>query len=246
MSRLCNAAVIAVAFLCLATSVGTAACATAAGNDRVIERTVSASKVRELVVKANVGEVRVVTGSTEDVVLRLRVKAKEYRSWLLTSRKGDPGQAELVDETTGDSLRLELRYPGDRDGIEEDWSLEVPARLAARITLGVGSVRVRGIAGGVQLKVNVGEIEAEVPGGNVDAEMNVGDIRVTTASKSYDRIRLDANVGDAKISGADSGAVRHSSGYGPGSSASLDGDGRDRIRLEVNVGDASLRISGAS
>ncbi|MGH9860185.1 MAG: hypothetical protein ACRD5F_09205 [Candidatus Acidiferrales bacterium] len=241
MNRLRNC--IPVALLCYATALG--ACASAAGNERVIERTVPAGKARELVVKASVGDIRVVTGGTDDVVLRLQVKAKEYRSWLLVSRQGDPSQAELVAETAGDALRFELRYPGDRDGIEEDWSLEVPARLAARITLGVGSVRVRGIAGGVLLKVNVGEIEAEVPGGNIEAEVNVGDIRATTGSNSYERIRLDANVGDAKIIGADSGAVRHSSGYGPGSSASLDGDGRDRIRLEVNVGDASLSIRGA-
>lgn len=223
-----------------------AACSAAAvGDERIIERTVPAAKARELVLKANVGDVRVVTGGTDDVVLRLRVKAKEYRSWLLSSRKGDPSQAELVAETEGDALRFELRYPADRDGIEEDWSLEVPARLAARITLGVGNLHVRGIAGGVQLKVNVGEIEAEVPGGNIEAEVNVGDIRATTASSSYERIRLDANVGDAKIIGADSGAVRHSSGYGPGSSASFDGAGRDHIRLEVNVGDASLNIRGS-
>ncbi len=219
--------------------------AAAVGDERIIERTVPAAKARELVLKANVGDVRVVTGGTDDVVLRLRVKAKEYRSWLLASRRGDPSQAELVTETAGDSLRLELRYPGDRDGIEEDWSLEVPARLAARITLGVGKLHVRGIAGGVNLKVNVGEIDAEVAGGDIEAEVNVGDIRVTTASGSYGSVRLDANVGDAKIIGADSGAVRRSSGYGPGSSASLDGDGRDRIRLEVNVGDASLNIRGA-
>lgn len=219
-----------------------ASTAGASSDERLIERTVPAAKVRELAVRGHVGNIEISTGRTDDVVLRLRLKPKEYSSWLFTRRSGDPERAELRSETRGDTLAFDLAYDGDRDGLEEHWSFEVPARLAARLNLSVGDINVRGLSGGLELKVNVGDIVADIPEGSVDAKVNVGDIKVTTATNSYDRVRLEANVGGTRIDGVDSGRVRRSRGYGPGDSISIDGDGRDRIRLEVNVGDASLRL----
>lgn len=219
-----------------------------AAEERLIERTIPAAKLSELSVKARVGDIRVTTGRTDEVLIRLRIKPKEFSGgWFSSRREGDPAKAELSSETRGSTLHLDIRYPDDRDGIEEQWTIEAPARLAARLSVSVGNIEVRGLAGGLDLKVNVGDIEADIPEGDVDAEVNVGDIRVTTATSSYGRVRLDANVGDASIS-APSGArpVKRSRGYGPGDSASLDGGGRDRIRLDVNVGGASLRISSRS
>jgi len=223
-----------------------AASAASASDERVIERAIPAGKIRELAVKGHVGEINIVTGNSDNVVLRLRLKPKEYGGWLFGRSKGDPERAELRSETRGDSLAFDLRYDGDRDGLEENWSFEVPARLAARIHFSVGDINIRGLTGGLDLKLNVGDIIVEIPEGSVNAEVNVGDIRVNTATGSYGSIRLEANVGGTRIDGADSGRVKRSRGYGPGDTAWLDGDGRDRIRLEVNVGDASLRIRTAN
>jgi len=213
-----------------------------ASDERVIERTIPAAKVRELAVKGHVGKIEVSTTAGDNVVLRLRLKAKEHGGWLFSRRRGDPDRAELRHDTRGETLAFDIRYDGDRDGIEEEWDFRVPARLAARLHLSVGDIDVRGLSGGLELKVNVGDIRADIPEGSVTADVNVGDIRIVTASRSLDRARLEANVGGTRIEGADSGVVRRSRRYGPGDSASFDGNGRDRIRLEVNVGEASLRI----
>lgn len=226
----------------VALALALAASTASASDERVIERTLSAAGVRELAVKGHVGKIEISTAHSENVVLRLRLRAKEYGGWLFSRRKGDPQRAELRHETRGDVLAFDLRYDGDRDGLEEQWDFQLPARLAARLHLSVGDIDVRGLAGGLTLKVNVGDIRADIPEGSVTAEVNVGDIQVITASRSLDRVRLEANVGGTRIDGPGSSAVRRRRGYGPGDSAALDGDGRDRIRLEVNVGDASLRI----
>jgi hypothetical protein len=217
-----------------------------ASDERLIERTVSAAGVRELAVKGHVGKIEVSNTTGDNVVLRLRLKPKEYDGWLFSRRKGDPERAELRSETRGDTLAFDLRYDGDRDGLEEHWDFQVPARLAARLNLSVGDINVRGLSGGLELKLNVGDITADIPEGSVTADVNVGDIRVVTSSRSLDRARLDANVGGTRIEGVDSGDVRRSRGYGPGDSIAYDGNGRDRIRLEVNVGDASLRLRPVS
>lgn len=243
MPRLCQVrAGLGVLALALAAS---AACAAPAGGERLIERTVSAAGIQELAVKGHIGKIEVRTTTADQVVLRLRIKPKSYRSWLFTSREGDPDRAELRSEARGATLAFDLRYDDDRDGIEEHWEFQVPARLAARLNLNVGDIDVRGLSGGLTLKLNVGDISADIPAGDVTADVNVGDIKVTTATISYGLIRLEANVGGTRIEGAGSARIRRSRGYGPGDSASLEGDGRDRIRLEVNVGDASLHLRPA-
>lgn len=237
--RKAKAGLVALALVC---AVSTAS----ASDERLIERTVPAKGVRELAVKGHVGKIEISATNSDNVLLRLRLRAKEYGGWLFSRRKGDPERAELRHEMRGDVLAFDLRYDGDRDGLEEQWDFQVPARLAARLQLSVGDMDVRGLAGGLTLKVNVGDIRADIPEGSVTADVNVGDIQVITATRSLDRVRLDANVGGTRIEGVDSSEVRRSRGYGPGDSASLDGNGRDRIRLEANVGDVSLRIRSVS
>jgi len=225
--------------------IASAACATPANGERLIERTVPASGIQELAVRAHVGKIDIRTTTADQVVLRLRIKSKSYRSWLFTSREGDPDRAELRSETRGATLAFDLRYDGDPDGLEEHWEFQVPARLAARLNLSVGDIDVRGLSGGLTLKLNVGDITADISAGDVTADVNVGSIKVSTATNSYGLVRLEANVGGTRIDGAGSARIRRSRRFGPGDSASLDGDGHDRIRLEVNVGDASLHLRPA-
>ncbi len=208
---------------------------------RLIERTFPAEKAREFSVKGHVGRIRVNTGPSAEIRLRLELRAKTHSGWFFSRRKGDPHAADLVAGTRGDALSFDLRYQGDRDGLDETWILDVPARLAAELDLAVGDITVRGLAGGLRLKVQVGDIEAEVPEGSISAETNVGDIRVTSATSSYGAVDLSANVGDTQLDLA-GGRVRQRKAHGPGDHTSVEGTGRDRIRLQTNVGDASLAL----
>jgi hypothetical protein len=227
-----------------ALTLGFARLAVAGADDaesRTIERTFAAESLKDFRVKGNVGKIVVVTTMSDSIRLRLDLRVRTQHG-LFGSRKGDPHAVELDADSGADTIAFGLRYAGDRDGLDETWTLEVPARLAARLELAVGDLDVRGLEGGVKLSVNVGDIEAEVPRGDITARTNVGDIRVTSATDSYGDVELEASVGDTHLT---QGAhrVRHPKPAGAGNRISLDGPGRDRIQLKTSVGDATLVLS---
>ena len=227
-----------------ALALGLASLAVAGPGDpeyRTIERTFAAESLKTFSVKGNVGKIVVSTTTSDSIRLRLELGVRT-QGGLFGSRKGDPHAAELDADSSADVIDFGLRYAGDRDGLDETWTLEVPARLAARLELAVGDMDVRGLEGGLKLSVNVGDIEADVPRGDITARTNVGDIRVTSATDSYGDVELEASVGDTHLTQGDH-RVRHPKPAGAGNRISLDGPGRDRIRIKTNVGDASLVLS---
>jgi hypothetical protein len=229
-------AVVTLALLC-------AAPATALSDRRDITKSFPAASLQGFSVEARVGDISIRAAQTSEITLRLELEARdEGGGWFWRGRKGNPHAVELDAHSSGGTLRLTLR--GERKGLRERWTLQVPARLAAEAKLEVGDLQARGLEGGVRFKVNVGDIEIDIPQGGIDAKVNVGDIRARTATDAYDYVHLESNVGDADLR---VGARRiESSGrrrYGPGEDVRWSGTGRDRIRLEVNVGDASLDIT---
>lgn len=244
MRRVTPARTASVLAFLLAVPLGHAAPAARSDDERVIDRTLSAENVRELVVRGQKGTIRITGRSDEKVVLHLKLEAKE-REGFFGKRRGDPYAVELVTETTGDRLRLDLSPDDEREGLEETWDLEVPSRLAAWADLVVGKIDVRDVAGGLDLHMSVGDIELDVPRGNIRARTNVGNIRATTGTSSYGDVDLRSNVGDThlELSGH---TVKYDKPPGAGNHISLNGSGQDRIDLRVNVGDASLRIQSAS
>lgn len=210
---------------------------------RTISRNFPAASLQGFRVEGRVGTIRVRATNSNDVSLKLELEARREGGWLFGS-KGDPRDVELDESSAGGTLRLSLR--GERRGLNETWTLTVPARLAAEIKLDVGDVEARDIEGGVRISVNVGNLELDIPRGAIEAKVNVGDIKARTGTDAYDDVRLEANVGGADLR---VGSQRISSSnrrrYGPGEDVHWSGTGRDRIRMEVNVGDASLVIGKA-
>jgi len=210
---------------------------------RTISKNFPAASLQGFRVEARVGDVRVRATNTNEISLKLELEARREGGWLLGS-KGDPRDVELDESTGGSTLRLSLR--GNRKGLNERWTLTVPAKLAAEIKVDVGDVEARDIAGGAHITVNVGNIELDIPHGEIDAKVNVGDIKARTATDAYDDVRLESNVGDADLRvGSQRINSNNKRRYGPGEDVRWSGTGRDRIRMEVNVGDASLVISKA-
>ncbi|GEM_PF-1464273 len=236
------------AALALSLSLVLATPAAAASDDpdyRLVTKSFPAAKLKEFSVKGHVGKIRVNATASDEIRLRLELRAKSYSGWLFGRRRGDPHAAQLDADVHGEALSLNLDYKGDRDGLEETWTLDVPARLAAQIELAVGDMDVRGLRGGLKLSVNVGDIEADVPEGSITAKTNVGDITVTSATDSFGAVDLSANVGDTHLTQRGH-RVRYRKPPGAGNHITLDGPGRDRIRLETNVGDATLTLRAAS
>lgn len=220
--------------------------ATAAAQDsrpasRTIERTIAAADLKTLDVKANVGKIRLTAGSGDKVVVTLVLTAQRRdRSWLGLSRWGDPAAVELDVSKGGSRLGLDLR--GEREGLKEEWTIEAPERLAARLRVNVGELEARDLSGGIDARVNVGDLSVEVPRGGIDAETNVGNLRVVTSTRSYGNVHVEANIGgvDLRLGGRRVESRRRR--YGPGDSISISGRGDDNIRLRSNIGDARLEI----
>jgi len=207
---------------------------------RTIERTVAAADVKTLDVKANVGKIRLTAGRGDSVVITLVLTAQQRnRGWLGRDRWGDPAGVELEVKSGGGRLALDLR--GEREGLKEEWTIEAPERLAAKLRMGVGEMEVRDLSGGIDARVSVGDLRVEVPRGEIDAETNVGDVRVVTSTRSYGNVRVEANVGgvDLRLRGH---RVEHRRPAGAGDRMSLSGPGEDNIRVRANVGDARLEI----
>jgi len=208
---------------------------------RTISKNFPAASLQGFCVDARVGDVRIRATSGSEISLKLELEARREGGWLLGS-KGDPRDVELEESSSGGTLRLSLR--GERKGLQERWTLLVPAKLAAEVKVDVGDVEARDIEGGARITVNVGNIELDIPRGAIDAKVNVGDIKARTGTDAYDDVRLESNVGDADLRvGSQRVGTSNKRRYGPGEDAHWSGTGRDRIRMEVNVGDASLVIA---
>jgi hypothetical protein len=235
--------------LCLAGTAGRSA--TGAQNakpaPRDIDKTYEAAKLKSLSVEARVGKIELRAGHGDKVVLRLHIEPKRRSGGMLRRGEwGDPSALEFREDTSGNELRLDLRVPSswgrnDGEGYEETWTLEAPARLAARLHVNVGNVEVEGMDGGCELKANVGDVKAHVTGGNITAEANVGSITVESSTPSYGNIEMEANVGDVHFM-LDDHRVSTPKPPGAGNHFSMDGPGRDRIRLKTNVGSTHLTI----
>jgi hypothetical protein len=88
-------------------------------------------------------------------------------------------------ERLGDGLRLALRLPsGDVTGLHGHLRLRVPPRLAVRARVGMGSLKVRDLAGDVRLGLGMGELDLAL------ARHGVGSLRLASSVGSA-VLRLD-------------------------------------------------------
>jgi hypothetical protein len=209
-----------------------------AQSEKNLDGKVPATSLKSIDVRGRVGSIRLTPGSEAEIRYSVRLKGKT--EWhLFGARTGHPERLEMVEDRHGDVLTLDLS--GDRDNIEEEWIVEVPAAFAAKLRLDVGKLRATGIRGGLDTRVDVGDIDVDVPEGAVYADSSVGDIRVRTSTSSYGNVDLRASVGKVRVT-LDSHQVDHKRSPGAGDSWRLNGPGRDHIRAHSEVGDVDVRI----
>ena len=162
-----------------------------AQEERTISHSTPAVDLRSVEVRGGVGSIIMTAAPVSEIRVSLRLKGKS--SWGFFSKKvGDPNQVQLRTDKRGDVL--ELRLFGERENIEEQWTIEVPESIAARLTLDVGRIKVTGIRGGCDAKTDVGDIDLVVPEGSVTAESDVGDVRLVTSTTSYSTVDARTDV----------------------------------------------------
>jgi hypothetical protein len=212
-----------------------------AGSPRTLNATIPAGGLDTVELEAGVGDVEILAVDTADQVI-LEVQLKPRRGGFFSSMKKaerEVDEAELRAEASGGTLRLEIDTDSDDRHFEERWTIELPARLAFDLELGVGDVEIRGLAGEVSAEIGVGDVLVEAVSGDVNIEVGVGDASVTTLAEPYGSVAGSGGVGDARLTVR--GERISSSGF-VGHSAEWTGDGPHHIEISVGVGDARVTL----
>lgn len=141
----------------------------------------------------------------------------------------------------GGELRLAVRQPR-RDRCGEEWTVELPARLAVRLEFAAARLDVDGVAGGLRARVSgAGDVHASLAGGPVHVETDVGDARVVSSARRYGEVELRSRVGSVslRLFGHE---VRTRRAPGSGDVVRLDGEGGAPVTVRVGVGRVEARL----
>lgn len=213
----------------------------AAGAPRILDSTVTAADVESVRLDAGVGDVEIIAneGAPE---IAIEVQLKPRRGGFFSSLKQaqrEVDEAELRIDVSKGILRLEIETSSDDRHFEETWTIEMPAKLAVSLELGVGDVDVRGLAGRLTTEIGVGDLTAERVSGDIDIEIGVGDATVRAAAADYGSVDGSGGVGDARLKVH--GDKISSSGF-VGKSAEWTGNGAHVMEISVGVGDAEVTL----
>jgi len=211
-----------------------------AAETRTMTGSADAAGLVRVSLDAGVGDVEVVAVEGDTVSWEVVLKPRRG-GFFSSSRRGEEEvrDARLDAEVRGDELRLEIDSPSRDQRFEERWTVRLPARLAFALDLGVGDVRIRGLAGGVNIDAGVGDVTVASTAGRIKINVGVGDIDVSAPAQSYGGVEASAGVGGASVNVQGGSNER---GSFLGGSASWRGDGPDHISIEVGVGDATVDL----
>ena len=165
----------------------------------------TAEKVRTLRVLADAGDITVTPTPEGEVI---RIKATKIISGKLDRAKLKPylEKLEVLAALKDGALVVESRFPNDAStqGISAyvTYSITVPKRMALDLHSASGSIKVRGIGGGIQVESASGDVDLKDVGGEPDSKLEVrtasGGIEVKNA-KIADLLRLHSASGDVEV-----------------------------------------------
>lgn len=225
----------------------------AADPDRSLQTSSPATGVSQVTLEAGVGQLKVSPSADDNVHVQVTLVRKSenflwFFHWMSQSTVKAISQISLQQQLQNGTLVYSLKYPDHLDDgdVKQNWDVQVPARLAMKISMKVGQLAVNGIGGGVDASLNVGEMTLNIPGGPMKATVNVGQIRATSGSKQPGNIRLSTTIGDARLymngwSNRRDDVHRN----GLGSNIDVRGKGPDSMQLEINIGEVTLHIDPA-
>jgi len=213
----------------------------AAGSTRTIDGAVSADGITKMRLDAGVGDI-IVTAVDGAAEITVEVRLEPRRGGFFSSMKKaqrEVDEAELRMDVSRGVLRLEIETDTNDRHFEENWTIEVPARVDFDLDLGVGDVEVTGLRGSLNADIGVGDIAAESVRGDVNLDVGVGEARVVGAAADYGSVAGSGGVGDSRLMVR--GEKVSSSGF-VGHSAEWTGDGEHYIEIEIGVGDARVTL----
>jgi hypothetical protein len=206
---------------------------------RVLNLQQPAAGIATVSLDAGVGDVEIIGADTETI--RVQVELKPKRDFITSSRRARRmiEEIEISARVRGDTLELELRPDPDGDDVTEDWSVEVPRRMAIGLDAGVGDVEIQDIQGEIDIDLGVGDVEVLEAAGDVTVDAGVGSVEIRGSWDAFGRIESSSGVGNATLrspEGRESG-----SGF-IGHNLSARGQGKSRIHVSVGVGDCTIYL----
>lgn len=184
------------------------------GLTSVMSTTIPAAGLNDLDLTVRVGALKVTAADTDTIKVKVQAQqgggAHFIFAWSSgTSSAALPANLHLIAHRDGKTLTLCLATDSCNEtnvniegmgGWKASWQIVVPKRFHVRVRGGVLDAHVRGVAGGLDLKLGVGKLSAYLPDGPVSAKMGVGKIAVSVASPDYGEVHLATGVGDTSFS----------------------------------------------
>jgi hypothetical protein len=188
------------------------------GDLRTQSESVPAEGVTALEIDLPVGQLLLEGGDGNAVDATMSVRCDRERC------RDQADQIRLATERKGGLLKLKVEglSRGTATGFEVKLRITTPRSLAAEIDLGVGEVRVRGLAADLEIDLGVGDVEVEMARADVKS------------------VHLDAGVGEARLS-TDLGEIRGSGVVGSALKWSQ-GTGTAAIEIDTGVGEIFVAL----
>jgi hypothetical protein len=211
-----------------------------------LQAVVPASGISRLEIVGGDGNVTIAASASDQIELAVDLASNPPIGVFVGKRVGDAAQTTLDSSTQGTTMTAHLRG-AIGDGLTERWTVRVPARLAADVSMHRGQIDITGIEGGVRARADSGighesgAIRVDVPRGSLDLSLGVGTIDARAGETPRGGIDVRSRVGRASLS-VDGHSIVAGREPGPGERVRLTGEGSDDIVVRVSVGDAHVRI----
>jgi hypothetical protein len=215
--------------------------ATAGAETRDLETAHSAQGISQVSIEVAVGDVTVEPSS--DNQIHAHVHLTPRRGGILSSLRSGERQvreARLEAEVTGSELSLTIDAPGSDHRFEATWQVEMPTKLAVKVKVGVGDIKLHRLAGGCDVDTGVGDVTTVLGGGGLSAQTGVGDVTVEAPEAAVGKVSATTGVGDVRLRAGDT----RLNGEGMVSKElSWKGQGPARFKLESGVGDIMITLT---
>jgi hypothetical protein len=205
-----------------------------------------AASVTRLEIVGGDANVTIAASASDQIELAVDLASSPPIGVFVGRRVGDAAETWLDSSMQGTMMTAHLRG-AIGDGLTERWTVRVPARLAADVSIHRGHIDITGLEGGVRARADSGighesgAIRVDVPRGSLDLSLGVGTIDARAGETPRGGIDVRSRVGRASLS-VDGHNIVAGHEPGPGERVRLTGDGPDDIVVRVGVGDAHVRV----
>lgn len=213
---------------------------------RTLVAVVPAAGVSAVALGVNIGAVTIMPSKDAEVHVSVGLRPSNSFLGIFSMGGEDAIKAAAINQASANGvLKLSMRYPTNTDasGVNEYWTVAVPAGIHVSSDISVGKLQISGISGGIEANLNVGKVTLDLPSGAIKVSINVGKINAQSHTLNYGDVTLGADVGDAnlRVNGMSAGNLEKT---GSGTRVSFQGHGQDAISLTVNTGKIALALNG--